>query len=159
MKQLVRANLWPGVATAILAVPYAAAVYFWAATASLYDSYQPGIDLLHRLIIPGFLIGGIFLIASLTKSHSIVRLTVLLSSAAVVICTLLLVVVVGSTPSTDPAPDDHSLKSTIEFALSRPSFSNRSVVVVFESGAFAGLVLFGSLRLSRRIRRQTASGG
>lgn len=136
----------------LVAVAYTLALYFQAATASLSNAYQAGIELLRSVVSPGGLLMAVFLVACLRKSYAASRVAMLASAGAVLVSALMLALVVGhqGNSNTWQFPEARSLSGTLHQALCRPSFSNRSVASVAGSGVLALLVLGGSAYLSRR---------
>jgi hypothetical protein len=158
-------GLWAAAGAVLVTSLYALALYFCAATASLYDSYQPGIEWLRVFITPGGLLFGVFLIACLNSSYWSARLAILSSAGAILVCLLMLafISIHDGSASTWVFPENRSLFGTVRAALFQPSFSNRSFGSVVASGFFALVCLGGSLYISRRRHNQssqrTASGG
>ena len=79
---------------AVQAVPvlmlYALALYFQAATASLSNTYQPGIELLRAVISPSGLLLLVFLVACLRKSYAAARVATVTGAGAILVCALML---------------------------------------------------------------------
>jgi hypothetical protein len=128
-------------------VLYALALYFQAATASLSNTYQPGIKLLQVVISPSGLLLLVFLVACLRKSYAAARVAMATSAGAILVCALMLAFIAGhgDSPKTWQPPGDRSLSSTVRVALFQPSFSNRSIGSVVGNGFLALLVLGGSV--------------
>lgn len=133
---------------------YALALYFQAATASLSNTYQPGIKLLQAVISPSGLLLLVFLVACLRKSYAAARVAMATSAGAILVSALMLAFIAshGDSPKTWQFPGARSLSSTVRVALSQPSFSNRSIGSVVGNGFLALLVLGGSVYFSRRRR-------
>ena len=142
---------------AVIVMLYALALYFQAATASLSNAYQPGIEVLRAVVSPGGLLLVVFLIACLRKSYAAIRVATLASAGALFVSTLMLVVVAGHGGSlnTWQFPEARSLSGTVYLALFQPSFSNRSIGAVAGNGFLALLALGGSAYLSRRRHNQS----
>ncbi len=143
---------------AVQAVPvlmlYALALYFQAATASLSNTYQPGIELLRAVISPSGLLLLVFLVACLRKSYAAARVATVTGAGAILVCALMLASIAshGDSPITWQPDGARSLSSTVQVALFQPSFSNRSIGSVVGNGFLALLVLGGSVYFSRRRR-------
>ncbi|WP_143226736.1 hypothetical protein [Acidovorax sp. 62] len=133
---------------------YALALYFQAATASLSNTYQPGIKLLQAVISPSGLLLLVFLVACLRKSYAAARVAMATSAGAILVSALMLAFIAGhgDSPKTWQFPGARSLSSTVQVALFQPSFSNRSIGSVVGNGLLALLVLGGSVYFSRRLR-------
>jgi hypothetical protein len=135
-------------AAALLLGLYGAALYFQVATASLYDTHQPGIEALRRTLQPGVVLVLVSLLAWLRKSPWTIQLSRWVNGGAVLCCALMLMAVTlhsGTPPQWQP-PEDRSLWSTLEQAILHPSFSNRSTFSAVKSGLFAAVLLMGAMR-------------
>lgn len=140
------------VQAALILVLYASALYFQAATASLSNIYQPGIESLRVSVSPGGLLVVVFLVACIRKSFVVAHLAMLTSAGAILVSVLMLAFVAGhgGSPNTWRFPEARSLSGTVRLALFQPSFSNRSIGSVAGNGFLALFVLAGSAYLSRR---------
>ncbi|AVO34248.1 hypothetical protein [Ottowia oryzae] len=142
-----------GAALAVLC--YAAALYFLAATTSLYDDYVPGIRALRRGVWPSAFWLVPLAIAWASRSATWARTSVLISAGAVLSCGLLLALVLvhKAAPGTRVHADDRSLASTVRVALVHPSFSNRSTGTLVGGAVGAAIGLGLSMAQVRRCRR------
>lgn len=145
---------WPLLATAS-SMLYAAMLYFRAATASLDDGYQPGIEALQAWARPSLLLAIAPLLAIGTRSTFMTRLAVANSICATLICAILLVVVSvhPGNANTWQFPQDRSLEETIRIALISPNFSGHSKGRIVVSGAIALTWLCISALFAYRRRR------
>ena len=146
-------DFWPAIGAGLLTLVYVPAVYFEAATASLNDRYQPGIDTLQLFVMPGALLCAVFLAALLGKSYTSARLAFFFSRTALFACALLFLLTV--IPSSGPPSDwvfskDRSLAKAVKIALLQPSFSNRSSASVVGSGILAFIIFIGSSRIAKK---------
>lgn len=135
-------------------VLYALALYFQAATASLSNTYQSGIELLRAVISPSGLLLLVFLVACLRQSYAIARVVMATSAGAILVSALMLAFIAGHDDSskTWQFPEARSLSGTVQAALFEPSFSNRSIGSVVGNGFLAMLVFGGAVYFSRRLR-------
>lgn len=129
-------------ATILLICLYSGCTYFGAATASMHDSYIPGIDglklIFNPLLIIGILLGTLFL----TGNRELSRITRNGMAWCIIISILMTQVVmdIKSQSSVDHSyPGERMLLSTIWQSLSAPSFSNRSIISFIASAVMAGI--------------------
>jgi len=149
---------WYTVGVGILTLTYMLAAYFQAATASLKDSYQPGIEILRLFTMPGALLFAVFLAAFLVKSYTSARLSVIFCRAALCVCALLFIITVfpwSKSSGNWLFPEERTLSTTVKTALFQPSFSNRSSISAASSGAFAFILLAASTRLAKKRHNQS----
>jgi hypothetical protein len=140
-----------GITAALLAV-YVVALYFRAATASLNDQYQPGIELLQLMVWPGALLVGVIASASLGRSELAWSIAWRVCVGAILACLLLLLFVAAHEPKPRPwvFPADRTLQGTVHRSLFNPSFSNRSTGSIVGSAMFAAAMSGGLLLWRRR---------
>jgi hypothetical protein len=133
---------------------YAVALYFRVATASLTDSYQPGIEALRKGIWPSVVLWGPLAVALVRKSPAWMDATRAISAGALVCCVVLLLLVKlgGDAAPGRVAGEGRSLGATVRIALVQPSFSNRSVGSLIGSAAVASITCLASFALGRRAR-------
>ena len=128
MKQIDRPALALVTRVALVTLLYGMTLYFRAATASLHDGYQPGIEALRLYVNPGLQLGLITAGAVTSRSAFPARVAVHACLAAIATCALMLAVV-SSHPgnrNTWVFPQQRSLESTVHTALFTPNFSGRS---------------------------------
>jgi hypothetical protein len=145
-------NLVGTAIAAALLTTYAVALYFRAATASLDDQYQPGIESLQLVIWPGALLVGVIASASLSQSELAWSVARRVCVGAVAVCLLLLLFVAAHEPKPRPwvFPADRTLQGTVHRSLFTPSFSNRSTGSIVGSAIFAAAMSGGLLLWRRR---------
>ncbi|MGR8933798.1 MAG: hypothetical protein ACU837_05325, partial [Gammaproteobacteria bacterium] len=121
------------------------------ATASLSDSYQPGIENLHILLNPIYI--SIFVLALVFfRSSCLFGLAKAYFIAALICC---FVMGVGVSTYHGPTggwvfPENRTLSKTIERSLFQPSFSGRSTARV----VFNGLVVLMALGITLYVGRK-----
>lgn len=150
-------RLWPSMVFWTFLLLYLVGIYVLAATASLYDSYQPGIEAFKRWLQPGLLLTAALAFACFGKSLETAKLTQRLALAALTACGLLLLVIAQheSSPRIGHVwPEQRTLGSTLMQALFQPSFSGRSKLTSMVSGLWALLVLLVASWRTRRLRKQ-----
>ena len=132
-----------------LLLPYAVGVYFHAATASLSDDYQPGIERLKLSIQPGLVLLLPLLLAWLLKARGLIQIAQWSSLCGLLACLVVLVFCASHGQSGGVqwvAPNHRSLTTTVQQALFQPSFSSRSVGSVLGSAVFAmGLLMLNCI--------------
>lgn len=122
---------------------YLVGIYVLAATASLYDNYQPGIEAFKLCLQPGLLLTAALAFACSGKSLATAQSAQRLALAALAACGLLLLVISQheSAPRIGHVwPQQRTLGSTLMQALFQPSFSGRSKLTTIVSGLWALLV-------------------
>ena len=149
--------------TAILLL-YTGTLYFQAATASLHEGYQPGIDRLKPVLEPVWLLLGLAVYTWLKRSAPAFKRIYMTSAGAFLVCLGMLGVIIAidnwkakntgntwfshQTPAwvcghtnhrenTVIRPEERLLICTVYTALFRPSFSNRSYSAVLGSSCVA----------------------
>lgn len=140
---------------AIVALLYGMTLYFRAATASLHDGYQPGIEALRLYASPGLLLGVLTVLAVISRSAFPARTAVHACLAALVVCALMLGVVSSHPGNRDTwvFPQQRSLESTVHTALFTPNFSGRSKGSIAGS-AIVALCWLGVASCALRRRRK-----
>ncbi|THT98807.1 hypothetical protein E9531_13500 [Lampropedia puyangensis] len=128
---------------AVVALVYAAMLYFRAATASLDDHYQPGISTLQSWCMPGALLFGLTLVAVAFRSVLAAQVAVYTSISAIIICAFLLIFVISHSGNRNSwvFPQQRTLQTTIHTALFSPNFSNRSTGSIIGSAIVASCFL------------------
>jgi len=128
-------------AVAVTALLYGAMLYFCVATASLSDYYQPGIEVLQAWISPGLWLGVVVLCAVVFRSVLSARVAVYSCFSAFMICAFMYPLVAQHSGNSNAwvFPQNRSLENTLDTALLRPNFSNRSKGSIVGS---AGIALF-----------------
>lgn len=135
----------------VLITAFISMLYFTSATASLRDSYQPGIENLHILLNPMYI--SIFvLVLVFVRNRWLFGLAKMYFIAALICC-----VVMGGYVSTYHGstgkwvfPENRTLSITIKRSLFQPSFSGRSTARV----AFNGLVVLVALGITLYVGRK-----
>ena len=143
-------------AVVALMLPYVGGVYFRAATASLSDDHQPGMESLKLCIQPGLVLLLPLLLAWLTKARGFMQVARWSSVCGLFACIVLLVFCVSHGPSSGVqwlAAGTRSLATTVQQALFQPSFSNRSVASVAGSAVFAMGLLMLNCFVCRQLRQ------
>ena len=145
-------NLIGTAITSALLATYAVALYFRAATASLHDRYQPGIEALQLVVWPGALLVGVIAGAWLSRSELAWSVARRACIGAIVVCLVLLLFVSVHEPKSRPwvFPADRTLQGTVHRSLLTPSFSNRSTGSIVGSAIFAAAISGGLLLWRRR---------
>src|SRR5690554_4722621 len=97
-----------------LLLVYGAGVYFRAATASLHDDYQPGIEAVRLWVWPGAVLISVVAFAGLTRSALLWLIARWVCVGAVVVCLFLLVFVQvhESSPQRWVFPHERTLGAT-----------------------------------------------
>ncbi|MFG5778100.1 hypothetical protein ACFIQF_13585 [Comamonas sp. J-3] len=150
-------RLWPSMVFWTFLLLYLVGIYVLAATASLYDNYQPGIEALKRWLQPGLLLTAALAFACFGKSLETAQSAQRLALAALAACGLLLLVISQHESSHRIGhvwPEQRTLGSTLMRALFQPSFSGRSKLTTTVSGLWALLVLLVASWRTRRLRKQ-----
>lgn len=147
------------VLVAVFAVLFSAELYLFAATASIYDSYQPGITSfrmrLHPLVLLLVLGGGPLLLGLFWRSHrsALTKFSESVSLVGGVLCSVALVslLVLGAIGirCDEPLPTVRELEMTLRYALGCPTFSGRSGAVAVYGGLLSALLFWTSRRLRR----------
>ena len=148
---------WEVMATFSFMLAYAAGVYFHAATASLSDAYQPGLDSLKRYVQPGIALWVLPLIAYGWKSVHLTKVAQRCALGGLVCCAMLYVFcsVHQSTAGMSwVAPADRTLASTVQRSLFSPSFSGRSMGSITGSAIFAAMAWGLSIRINRMLKQR-----
>jgi len=146
-------NIKITIATIFILIIYSAMLYFISATASLHDSYQPGIEKLQSLARPELIMLLTIMIGVYFKRYWVARLTLFTSQGALVICLLLVIFFALHNGSNSPwVPiEKRTLSDTVKTALFKPTFSGRSTGRVIFNGALSAIG-FGILLISYRKR-------
>ena len=116
-------------------------LYFLACTASIYSNYQPDISRVHWFN-PCLVLLVSFVIASRLAQRrlEIVRFLQL----ALALCAIIFVIILGGHSECSVAspipPAERTLKSTVCYALAKPSFSNRSFASPIDSALVAAIL-------------------
>jgi hypothetical protein len=144
---------------AVFAVVFSAELYLFAATASIYESYQPGITgirlRLHPLALLIFLAGCPLLVGLFWRTHrrALTRFAESISLVGGVLCVVafiaLLIWEATGVRCHEPLPTVRELGTTLRFALGCPSFSGRSGAVAVYGGSLSAVLFWGSRRLRR----------
>ncbi|MBB6578397.1 hypothetical protein HNP33_002479 [Comamonas odontotermitis] len=137
---------------------YVIGVYFHAATASLFNEYQPGIGTLKVCVQPGLMLFLPLLFAYFKKSKSAAEIAVWSSMFGLISCLVLLLLCSLHVQSGGVhwiALENRSLAGTVYRALFQPSFSNRSFGSTTGSAIFASLVCILSIRTFQRLEKRT----
>ena len=132
---------------------YGLLLYFHAATASLYDDHQPGIQALRAALSPSVVLLLVLLVATVLPTRRAAQVAVLCCAGACVLALLMAAVTVGvhvHSRSTWVPPESRTLADTVYVALVHPAFSNRSNFSMVGSAVFAMACLSGALWLWRR---------
>lgn len=124
----------------LFAAVFGFSLYLQACTASIGPSYQSDIERI-RWFHPLLVLLLSFVVAARLSQHS--REVVRFLQLAVALSATIFTVVIGSRacrPSVSPSPPvQRSLLSTINFALTHPNFSNRSLAAPLYSIIFAAI--------------------
>ncbi len=131
------------VAITFFVAVYAMALYFQAATASLYDRYQPGIEFLQICLTPSLLL-VVSVIASLMykgKGYREFLKGACLACIAVGFALAAFVFLYEAQSKTWIFPEDRTLMNTLESSLLDPVFSNRSILSVSVNIVFSSLLV------------------
>ena len=138
--------------TLIISLVFAGMLYFRAATASLHDRYQPGVEEIRWLVSPGIFISLIVVAAVLTGSRFAARLAYRCSLVSLVFCTAMVILSVSYRGDKIhwSLSQDRNLESTIQTALLSPDFSNRSTLYLIGISLVAPICLRFSARLCSR---------
>jgi len=147
------------VLVAIFAVVFSAELYLFAATASIYDSYQPGITSFrmrfHPVALLLVLAGGSLLLGLLWRAHrsALTRFSESVSLVGGVLCVVVLVALLIldgiGVRCEEPLPTVRELGTTLRYALGCPTFSGRSSAIAVYGGLLSALLFWGSRRLRR----------
>ena len=136
-----------------LALLYFACVYFRAATASLFDKYQPGIEALVQSVQPGLVLLVPLVVAYCAKTKSSAHVALWAGLAGVAACTVLWLFCAMHESKGAPRwvpPSERILANTVTNALLRPSFSGRSLLSIGQSVVFAVVISGMAFVLGRR---------
>lgn len=139
---------------------YSASVYFDAATASLSDAYQPGLDAFKLCVQPGLWLLLPLLLAYCMKTQQAAQVALWCGIGGLVCCGILFAFCSLHMPrggSSWVAPEMRTLGRTLHAALLLPSFSNRSLGSIAGSGIFAALQCVLSAVLVIKLRSQPPS--
>ena len=152
MKPTSLLNPWLISATLLMVSLYGALLYFHAATASLRDTYQPGIETMQLLSAPEAILLLILLVSVVVKQHWLAIFAFYCSIGAFVACAILFVLIATHDGNTNTwaSPDDRTLQKTVITAMFEPSFSGRSTGRVLSNGAIAVLSIVSSAYVLRR---------
>jgi hypothetical protein len=151
-EKLKQVSLSAAVTTLALLGLYAAALYLRVATASINDSYQPGIEAIQIACSPGIVLALTLAEAAWTKSATVARLCTMCCVGALAVCGVMLIVVnMELSTAAWQFAQERTLTSTLRRALFTPSFSNRSAVW---SAVFAAIMLRASLWLSHKLHNK-----
>jgi len=136
----------------LLIAAFVGMLYFTSATASLRDTYQPGIERLHILLNPIYI--SIFVVVSVVvvRSGWLFGLAKTYFIVAFICCVVMgvFVSIYHGAAGGWVLPEDRTLSATIERSLSQPSFSGRSTARV----AFNGLVVLLALGITLYVGRK-----
>jgi len=141
----------PYIALLFLMVIYIEELYFFTATASLRNSYQPGIEELHRFFDPNYISLVMLLTVAIIKHPWWMSLTKMFFIGALISCFALGLfesLYQGAAKSW-VLPEDRTLSDTIESSLIHPTFSGRSTA----RSAFCGIVAFIALGITIFLER------
>jgi hypothetical protein len=154
-----RSSPFSVVLVAVFAVVFSAELYLFAATASIYDRYQPGITSFrmrfHPITLLFVLAGGSLLLGLLWRAHrsALSRFSESISLVGGVLCVVALVslLILGGTGvrCDEPLPTVRELGTTLRYALGCPTFSGRSGGIAVYGGLLSALLFWGSRRLGR----------
>ena len=144
---------------AVFAIVFSAELYLFAATASIYDSYQPGITrfrmCLHPLALLLALAGAPLLLGLLwrTRRSALTQFSERISLVGGALCVVavvsLLILQAIDIRCNAPLPTVRELGTTLRHALSCPTFSGRSVAVAAYGALLSALLFWASRRLRR----------
>lgn len=147
------------VVTTIFALVFSAELYLFAATASIYDSYQPGISgvrmFLHPLALLLILAGAPLFLGLVWRAHrsALAELSESISLVGGVICLLALALLLAldaiGVRCDDPLPAIRELRTTLQHSLGCPNFSGRSGASAVYGGLLSAFLFWGSRRLRR----------
>lgn len=134
---------------------YAALLYAQAATASLTDAYQPGMERLRWLTRPGWLLLGLLALAWLRPQARLASQLVCICAGAALLCAALAAWLVwldapGRAANTWLPPQARNLGTVLHTALWTPSFSNRSLGATLGNAIWA----LAACALAERSRRK-----
>lgn len=140
-------------------VGFSAELYVFSATASLYDTYQPGISAFRMRVNPLALLlvaGGVPLLAALTwraRRVSLAKFATRISLFGGAICLaflfVLFVLEAAGFQCDEPLPAIRELSATLGRALRCPTFSGRSSAAPLYGAVLSALLLLGSRRVLR----------
>ena len=134
----------------IFALLLGAALYLYAATASVFDSYQPGMSDFLLRFSPNFIVltvVGTPLAATFVPKFRAAASPVARSFAQIALATsATLFVGLMALDSLDPCtarrPANRDLRSTLEHSLRCPQLSNRSYFAPISAGVLSGFLLW-----------------
>ena len=146
-------------AAIVFALVFSAELYLFAATASIYESYQPDISAALRPFNPLLLLlafgGGPLLLALALRRHR-ARLARFARTTSVVACAICVLVFLGvfladslGIACDRPPPVVRELGATLQHALTCPQPSGRSGAAAFYGGILSGIFAWGAGRILR----------
>lgn len=147
-------------ATFSFMLAYATGVYFRAATASLSDAYQPGLDSLKRYVLPGIAMWVLPLIAYGLKSVHLAKCAQRCALLGLACCALLYVLCWLHSPEAGiswVAPADRTLAGTIHQSLFKPAFSNRSLGSIAGSAILAAMAWLLGASIERKLKQRASA--
>lgn len=147
-------------ATFTFMLAYAAGVYFHAATASLSDAYQPGLDNVKRYVQPGIALWLLPLIAYGWKSVRLAKIAQRCALLGLACCALLYAFCRLHSPEAGipwVAPADRTLVSTVHRSLFSPSFSNRSLGSIAGSAILAAMAWLLGASIERKLKQRASA--
>ena len=147
-----KAAIWKYSLLFLLIAAFVGMLYFTSATASLRDTYQPGIERLHILLNPIYISVFVVVSAVAVRSSWLLGMAKTYFIVALICCVVMGVFVstYHGAASSWVFPEDRTFSATIERALFQPSFSGRSTVSV----AFNGLVVLLALGITLYVGRK-----
>ena len=139
----------------LFASVYGALLYFRAATASLFDDYQPGIELLRQWLNPLWIAAVVWLAALIKGTAVWTQFARDSAATALLLCLLMYLLVASHRGTQNPwqFPQERTLTNTVQIALLAPNFSSRSKLEIAVNGALSGLCLVAYWLQSRRKRK------
>jgi len=121
---------------------YSVLIYFQAVTASMEDSYQPGIGKVKAVLSPSLFLLIIVVLGMAAKKPMWRAVSNFVSGWAIVICVLIFSMAGWNYETSGYVPtEERYLFGTIYHSLTHPQFSNRSYFVAIY-GAIIAAVLF-----------------
>jgi hypothetical protein len=147
-----KAAIWKYGLLFLLIAAFIGMLYFTSATASLRDSYQPGIERLHILLNPIYISIIVLVSVVVVRGRWLFGLAKTYFIVALICCVVMGVFVstYHGAASSWVFPEDRTLSATIERSLFHPSFSGRSTARV----AYNGLVVLLALGITQYVGRK-----